>query len=111
MPQFMLLLRDCGHFYNRTPAEMEQIVQEFTAWARNLQAEKRLVDANPFANTGRIVTAEGDRIVDSPFEGGDNMIGGFFLIEVDDYDQATTVARECPGLKWGESVEVRAIGH
>lgn len=111
MPNYLMLLRDGGHFYRRSPEEMKQIVQEFTDWARKLRDEERLVDANPLGNVGRVVSAKDGQTTDSAFAETREMIGGYFIVEAKDIDEATAVAKGSPGLKWGESVEVREIGH
>ncbi len=36
------------------------------------------------------------------------MIGGFFHIKADDYQQAVQIARDCPHLEYG-TVEIREI--
>ena len=111
MSQYMLLLCDCGHFYNRSRDEQERIVTEFVEWARQLREQKRMVGGNPVAPTGRVVAMKGDQVTDTPYEPTPEMLGGYFLIEAEDYTDAVGVAKGCPGLKWGESVQVREIGH
>ena len=37
------------------------------------------------------------------------MIGGYFFLTVADIDEATTIARQCPGLPLGLTVEVRPV--
>lgn len=111
MPNYLLLIRNAGHFYQRSPEEMQQIIQEFTDWARKLRDEKRMVDANPLSRSGRMLSGQDGRVIDGPFVETKDMIGGYFLIEAKDLEDATAVAKQCPGLKWGETLEVREIGH
>jgi hypothetical protein len=52
---------------------------------------------------------DGERQVqDGPFADTKERLGGFFLIEVDDLDQALAWAARCPGASLG-SVEVRPV--
>ncbi len=37
------------------------------------------------------------------------MVGGFFLIDCNSFDEAVAVARDCPAAQWA-TVEVRAVG-
>ena len=47
-------------------------------------------------------------ITDGPFAETKEALGGFYLIEAADLDEAIGLARECPGARWG-SIEVRPI--
>jgi hypothetical protein len=47
--------------------------------------------------------------VDGPFAESKEMVGGFFLLDCDDKDQAVEIAAECPAARWA-TVEVRELG-
>ncbi len=47
--------------------------------------------------------------VDGPFTEAKEMIGGFFLLTVEDRDEAIALANDCPAVEWA-SVEVRELG-
>ncbi|OXH86129.1 dehydrogenase, partial [Burkholderia multivorans] len=49
------------------------------------------------------------RIVDGPFAEAKEMVGGFFLVDVETRDEALDIARACPAAQWC-TVEVRAVG-
>jgi hypothetical protein len=52
---------------------------------------------------------DGKRIVtDGPFAETREQLGGFFMIEAADLDQAVAIAARIPGAKWG-TVEVRPV--
>ena len=48
-------------------------------------------------------------MTDGPFVESKEAIAGFFLIRADSFEQAVEVARGCPGLEFGQTVEVRAM--
>ncbi len=51
----------------------------------------------------------GKRIVtDGPFAETREQLGGYFLIEAANLDEAITIASRIPGAKWG-TVEVRPV--
>ena len=37
------------------------------------------------------------------------MIGGFFLLDTEDRDEAIAIAEQCPAVEWS-TVEVRTLG-
>jgi hypothetical protein len=49
------------------------------------------------------------RVLDGPFAEAKEMIGGFFLVDVETLDEALALAAECPAAEWC-TVEVRKTG-
>ena len=49
------------------------------------------------------------RLIDGPFTEAREMIGGFFLIDCDSFEQAVEIAMQCPAADWA-TVEVRETG-
>ena len=48
--------------------------------------------------------------MDGPYAETKEVVGGFMVIAADNYDEAVTVARECPGvMRPGTSLEIREI--
>jgi hypothetical protein len=58
--------------------------------------------------TGQATTVRGTATVDGPFAETKEQLGGFYLIECDDLDQALEAAKQCPGAKYG-AIEVRPV--
>jgi hypothetical protein len=106
----MLLIRGDDEA-ERSPAEMQGIVEEYMAWARQLRSEGRMLGGDELSANGRLVRGHGASatVSDGPFTETKEAIGGYFLIEADGESQAVDIARACPGLKRGGAVEVRAI--
>jgi hypothetical protein len=48
-------------------------------------------------------------VTDGPFAESNEAIAGFFIIQADSFDEAVEIAKSCPGLDYGQTVEVRAI--
>ena len=86
--------------------------QETLDYVESLQASGVLVDARPLqsATTGSIVRVRDGRssITDGPFAETKEQIGGYFLIEVAERDEAVRVAERWPSARFG-SIEVRPI--
>jgi hypothetical protein len=62
----------------------------------------------PLGHYGKILAGR-DAVTDGPFVQSKEAIAGFFVIRADSLEQAVELARECPGLEFGQSVEVRAM--
>jgi len=102
MPRFLLLLYDASNVAPPTAERHRAIVAEYSAWARSLASEGRLVSAEELSDTpdwlgGSVRTTDGARI------------GGFFLIRARDLAEARQIAERCPHLKHGGRIELRPI--
>lgn len=97
-------------FSDLSPEQMQAIIQKYQQWGAKLREEGKLLDSRKLKEDGgRHLSRRGDEIVtDGPFSETREVIGGFFLIEADDYDEAERLCRDCPHLEFGR-IEIRAI--
>lgn len=113
MPNYMLFLHeDQGQFDGRAPDEMMRIIKEYGAWAAKMREEKRFVGGEKLTDdAGKVLRNKQGKVVvtDGPYAESKEVVGGYFAITAKDYAEACEVAKECPHLKYGGRVEVRAI--
>jgi hypothetical protein len=85
--------------------EYEGFTAEISERGANLGGEALVgIDA---ATTVRV--RDGEAITtDGPFAETKEQLGGFYLVEATDLDEAIAIARACPG-SWYGSVEVRPV--
>jgi len=83
------------------------IVAEYRAWAMRLRESGALVMAEKLADDPVTMLAS-TGATELP-HGTANELGGFFLIQAADSAEAFRIARECPHLKYGGTVQVRRI--
>ena len=109
--QFLLLLHERPSTRVIPPDELRRVVAEYAAWARDLQQDGRLVAAEKLADDpGRWIRPRADGIeVGAVQTSTAGVIGGYFVIAADSYEDAIRIARECPHLRYGGEIEVRAI--
>ena len=77
----------------------------------SLKARGVLVATNSLKSPSARLTVRGGRrtIVDGPFTEAKELVGGFFLLNVNSREEALTLAGECPAAEWA-TVEVRETG-
>jgi hypothetical protein len=113
MPEFMLLLYDNpSAAHEASPEEIQQIIQEYGAWAARMGENGCLVSGQKLKDEGgRILRQAGGRVsvVDGPFSETKEVIGGFFQIKAESYAEAVELAKSCPHVKYGVKTEVRQI--
>lgn len=107
MPEFLYLYR--GGRRGRTPEESDQIMQQWLTWMKDLTASGNLKDAGqPLEEQGKVVRDKSS-VTDGPFAEAKDLVGGFTLVEAGTIERAAELARGCPILNVGGTVEVRPI--
>ncbi len=92
--------------------ERQHCYLQSTRLAHDLQAAGRFVSANPLQSVTTATSVQvrnGRRVItDGPFAETREQLGGYFLVDVPNLDEALTVAARIPAARWG-TVEVRPI--
>jgi hypothetical protein len=95
-----------------TESEREHCYVESTRLTHELHATGQYLDASPLhpvATATSVRVRDGKRLVtDGPFAETREQLGGFFLIEAGDLDEAIGIAARVPGARKG-TVEVRPV--
>src|SRR5204862_1197405 len=102
MPKFLLILRaDPDAWRHRDRAEIQNLIERFEAWAGRLMAERRFLDGKKLADgEGRVLVRTGEtvRVTDGPYGESKELVGGFHVIEADDYEHAVKLCQDHPEL-------------
>ena len=109
MAQYMLLIYgDESGWENPTSAQMDQMMQAHGAFAQGVVAQGgKIVGGEALLPTSTATSVRGDAVTDGPFQETKEALGGFYIIEAADLDQALAFAKQCPAPAGG--VEVRPI--
>ena len=95
-----------------TEAEREACYAESTELAHQLKAEGQFLATAPLlpvAAATSLQIREGKRLVtDGPFAETREQLGGYFLIDARDLDEAIAIAARIPGARKG-TVEIRPV--
>jgi hypothetical protein len=93
-------------------AERERCYVESTQFAHELHASKQYLAASPLHPTSTATSVrmrDGKKLVtDGPFAETREQLGGYFLVDAKDLDEAITIAERIPAGKWG-TVEIRPV--
>ena len=107
---YMLIFRGNDWHKGLSPEEMQKITSQWMTWFKGLTEQGKVVAGNPLEPKGKIVSGPHGRVVaDGPFAESKEAIGGYFLLKVNDMDEAVAIAKNCPGLSYGVKVEVRPV--
>jgi len=95
-----------------TEPERERCYGESTALAHQLRAKGKYLDASPLqpvSTATSVQVRDGKRLVtDGPFAETREQLGGYFMIEARNLDEAIEIAGQLPGATKG-TVEIRPV--
>ncbi len=111
--QYMLLIHaDETGFARMKPEDAEKAMAGYFAYNDALKKAKVWVGGDrlkPSATTSTVRVTDGKtKVQDGPFAETKEQLGGYYLIDVPDLDEAIKWAAKCPGAHHG-TMEVRAI--
>ncbi len=107
---YMLLFRGNDWDTKLSPEELQQVMSKWTAWYDQLVEQGKIKSAHPLIPEGRVVSQKkGQAVADGPFAESKEAIGGYFLIQMTNLDEALRIAKRCPALPHGMIVEVRPV--
>jgi hypothetical protein len=106
--EYLLLFRNNAWYQDLAPDVIEESVNQFTAWADKLSREGKLKGGGPLEAIGKTLTSA-NVVIDGPFAESKEAVAGFFVIQAGSLEEAVEVAKGCPGLAVGQTVEVRAF--
>ena len=111
MSQFMLFIRNGEERQELSPEQIQQAIQRFSNWAKKLREQGTLIAAEKLKdNEGLLLsTRNGQIVVDGPFAETKETIGGYFIVEAGNLDEAIEITKECPTLSNGGIVELREV--
>ena len=100
MPQFVIVY--LGGDKPASPEEGKQHMSKYMDWLSSL-GDSAVSPANPLKNTS---TVNSDGTVTA---GGTSTMSGYTIVEADSMDAALSIAKACPFLDVGGSLEVSEI--
>lgn len=109
MPQYMLLLYDDPSTWRKiSPDEMQKAVEKYVGWAK----KPFMVDGKRLAeDLGRVMRSQGGKVrtTDGPYSETKEILGGIYVIEAANYDEAVKRTLDHPHLEYGGTIEVRQL--
>jgi hypothetical protein len=95
-----------------TEAQRAKCYEDSAALARQLHEQGKFIASAPLHPTSTatsVRTVEGRQVViDGPFAETREQLGGYYLINAENLDEAIGIAKQVPGTKWG-TVEIRPV--
>jgi hypothetical protein len=93
----------------KSPEEMEEHMQHWQKWMGGIASKGKLVGGQPLMTEGKSLINSGAKVIDRPLAEGKELVGGYIIVKADSLNEATEIAKGCPGFEHECTVEVREI--
>jgi hypothetical protein len=112
MKYLLLIYADEQAWESADPEGRAAMYEEYGGLAKELAESGRMLGGDELAPTSSATTVRvngGERLVtDGPFAETKEQLGGYFVIDVDDLDDAIDIAARIPAARSG-SIEIRPL--
>jgi hypothetical protein len=111
--QYLLLIYGVESHWDTLPeAEKQNIYHEYMNLSDDLRKTGKYIGGNelqPISTATTVRVRNGKRnVTDGPFAETKEQLGGYYLVEARDLDEAIELAARIPSVRWG-AIEVRPI--
>lgn len=107
MNEFLMIFRHVPNGQNApSPEAIQANVKQWQDWMGGLAKEGKFVSTQRLGINGKTINAT-ELVSDGPYAEVKEIIGGLLIVKADTLDDALEIAKGCPILSTGGSVEVR----
>ncbi len=111
-PEYMLLFRGTDWDQGLSAEEVQNVMSRWIVWFDRLTEQGKARAGQPLTDQGKVISGKkGQTILDGPFPESKETVAGYILLQADNLHEAVEIAKECPGLDYGITVEVRLVDH
>ena len=110
MKEFMMLFRNEKMEGGEMPSaeQMQAVMSQWQNWIGNIAAQGNYAGTNRLSSEGKTLMPNNVSI-DGPYAEVKEMVGGYLIVKANTLDDAIEMAKTCPNLLYGGSVEVRGV--
>lgn len=113
MNQYLLLMHEKpSDAVQMSPAEIQEVVARYKAWAGDLAQRGLLLGGEKLADEGgrHLRLKAGQPLAtDGPYAEAHDVVGGYFIVKAENDAGAEALARTCPHLEGTQWIEIRRI--
>ena len=94
---------------DQSPEQMQENMGKWMAWIEKLSKAGKYVSGEPLLPGGKLIKGKSKTVTDGPYTEGKEVVGGFFILNAENYDEAVKLCDDYPGYESGGSVQVRQV--
>lgn len=105
-----MIFRNSSSPESMSPEQLQGVMKQWQDWIGSIAAQNKLVDqGNRLAADNSRVVKPGNVITNGPYVEMKEAVGGYTMVRAGSAEDATELAKTCPILKVGGSVEIREV--
>jgi hypothetical protein len=112
MQYLLLIYGNESQFDQMSPTEQNKILLEYGEFSKSIAGSGHMRGGNELDRISKAKTVrvrQGKRsVLDGPFAETKEQLGGYYLVEAKDVEEALALAARIPSARWG-SIEIRPI--
>ena len=108
MEKFMLIFQG-GMPSAQSPEQMQANMGKWMAWIDKLAKAGKYVSGEPLLPGGKLIKGSAKGITDGPYTEGKEIVGGYFIVNAADMNEATELCADYPDYATGGSIQLRQV--
>ena len=110
MKEYLFIYRADTDSHAMTDDAMANDHFKWKTWLETLAKNGHLSNpGNPLNPGGKVLSGKTKKITDGPFIEAKELVGGYSIVKAGDLNEAAELAKGCPGLEYGGTVEIREV--
>lgn len=109
MEKFMLIFQGEMPAAPPSPEDMQISMDKWMAWINKLAQEGKYASGEPLLPGGKVLKGSHTNVTDGPFTEGKEVIGGYFIINAEDYAEAAALCDGYPDFGTGGTIIIRQV--
>jgi len=108
MKKYMLILFEDSNIYSEfSPEDMQNEIKLHMDWIEELG--EHYDSGEPLEPAAKTVSGKDKVVTDGPYIESKELVSGFYILNSNNLEHATELAKGCPVLRLGGKVEVRQV--
>ena len=108
MKDYLFLFRG-GSTSSLSPEESQKHMQKWYDWVKQLSDSGNFKAGEPLGFESKVVNGNKKIVTDGPFAESKEVVGGYLIVQANNIDEATQIAKGCPTYELNGSTEIRDI--
>ena len=105
MEKFMLIFHG-GIQQDASPQDLQANMGKWMEWVEKLNKEGKYVSGEALLPGGKLVSGK-TTVTDGPYTEGKEVVGGFFVINANTFEEAVAECQDYPDFEYGGQIQVR----
>jgi hypothetical protein len=108
MEKFMFIFHG-GMPTDASPEQMQANMGKWMGWIDKLSKDGKYVAGEPLLPGGKLIKGKSKSVTDGPYTEGKELVGGFFIVNAADINEAVKLCEDYPDYEIGGSIQVRQV--